>query len=713
VVIGSDGTILTVVTDSVYISRDGNVGSFVNLSTGLENALPNSGMSWTNLAIAPSDPTVMYAGIAATSGRLMNVYRSLDKGNNWTVIFPGNFQYDPYGGKACSASTLVVFPEDPFQVLLGGVNMWWGKQVNLTGFYNWEKMSFGDANLTDPTQVPQYLPFNHHNYTFRPGYPTQLAIATDGGVSTGVIGETYLTFQTSNKNYIVSCFNNVAFTNNNNWTLGGAQNIGTQALGVYYPALVNNANDGREVWKGDPTAGMLGAANEGGNGGACEWSLITPKTIFMTREGDTVRRQETTELSYDNGFAMLIDNNASPILPMKLWESFNFENTRDSVKFFNRTTKVIPADTIIAVASANGRFQFEYLTAAPINPGDSILVADPVASRFFIYGTQGAKTGVFMTKDALKFTQLPTWFQVFKIPSTDPAVLYDTISALSVSKDLNTLWLGTQGGRLYRVANLALAYNAETADVSSSKCIVSNELFDDLPFKGRFVSGIAIDPNNPANLMVTLGNYGNGAYIYRTQNALDSVPAFLSAQGDLPGFPVLSGIIEMHDNNRAIIGTDYGVFATSSFGSASPQWEQETTNMGDLPVTEIRQQTTRHYSVMNYGSIYAASYGRGLWMDTTYYTPLGIDPIQGKPASACSLIIYPNPATNKANVTYTLENYGKISVQVNDLMGRNVMNTTFGDKSKGTHTSTLDLRTLPSGTYILRVNSCFGKIVKL
>lgn len=512
---------------------------------------------------------------------------------------------------------------------------------------------------------------------------------------------------------MVSRFNSVAFSTKNDWVLGGAQNVGTLALGVYYPQLVNNINDGMQVWKGDPTAGMLGAANEGGNGGSCEWSMITPKTIFMTRAGDTVRRQETTELSYDNGFAMLIDNNAAPILPMKLWESFTFENTLDSVKYYNRTTKVIPADTIVAVASSNGRFQFEYLTTAPLYPGDSILVPDPVAARFFIYGTQGTKTGVFMTKDALKFTQLPTWFQVFKIPSTDAEVLADTISTLSVSKDLNTLWLGTKGGRLYRASNLALAYNQATADVSSPTCIVSNELFDNLPFKGRYVSNIAINPNNPANLMVTLGNYGNGDYIYRTENALDSLPVFTSAQGNLPGFPVFTGIIEMHDNNRAIIGTEFGIFGTNNFLSADPEWQTELSNMGDVPVTEIRQQTTDFYIVKNQGTIYASSYGRGLWMDTTYYTPTGIDPVHGNPATSCSLGIFPNPVNEKVNISYTMENHGTVSVQVNDLMGRMTLSTSFGNQTKGTHTSTLDLRTLPAGTYIVRVNNCFGKIVKL
>jgi len=135
--------------------------------------------------------------------------------------------------------------------------------------------------------------------------------------------------------------------------------------------------------------------------------------------------------------------------------------------------------------------------------------------------------------------------------------------------------------------------------------------------------------------------------------------------------------------------------------------------MGDVPVTEIRQQTTNHYMVKNLGTIYAASWGRGLWMDTTYYTPLGIDPGHGKPLSSCNINVYPNPVKDFVNISYTLESNGKPSVQVNDLMGRNVLNTTFGDQSKGNHTTKLDLHTLPAGTYILRVNNCFGKIVKL
>jgi hypothetical protein len=136
--------------------------------------------------------------------------------------------------------------------------------------------------------------------------------------------------------------------------------------------------------------------------------------------------------------------------------------------------------------------------------------------------------------------------------------------------------------------------------------------------------------------------------------------------------------------------------------------------MGDVPVTQIKQQTIDHYLIRNLGSIYASTYGRGIFMDTTYYTPLGVDPGNGNPVgNVGSIRISPNPVTEKATLTYDTEKAGIVAVQVTDLTGRNVISTSFGEQPKGTHVSVLDLRSLNSGTYIIRIGNAFGKVVKL
>jgi hypothetical protein len=348
---------------------------------------------------------------------------------------------------------------------------------------------------------------------------------------------------------------------------------------------------------------------------------------------------------------------------------------------------------------------FEFMVPTTIVVGDSMAVLDPYHSRFFIYGTATGRSGVYMTQDAIKFYKIPQWIQIGETGA-------DILTGMALTSDLNYLWAGTETGKLYRFSNLTLALDSVSGSVLSSYCIVSTDVFEYPEIAGRYVTNVVIDPNNDNNLMVTLGNYGNENFVYVTQNALDSLPTFASVQGNLPAMPVFDGIFEMHGGGKAIIGTDLGVFSTSNVFSGSPDWAQDLSGMGDLPVTDLLQQTYEHYNAQNTGYIAAATYGKGLFYDTTYYIEVGIDPGQTSGKAASLLQIHPNPVKNSANVTYTLTESTAVVASVYDLAGRLMLTTSFGTQLSGTQTSVIDMSMLPSGTYIVKVNQAYGKIVK-
>ena len=111
---GPDGTVLTQVGDSCYIAVQGNIGNFVNLSTGTETGLPKEDIGTTRFGVAPTEDNVIYASIAKKSdGNLLRVYVSQDKGATWSVILPGNSSFDPYGTQGCYSNVLIVIPTDP------------------------------------------------------------------------------------------------------------------------------------------------------------------------------------------------------------------------------------------------------------------------------------------------------------------------------------------------------------------------------------------------------------------------------------------------------------------------------------------------------------------------------------------------------------------------------------------------------------------------
>lgn len=707
VVIGPDGTVLATVDYKGYLAVGGDVASFVDISTGTPTTLPADGVGWAVFAIAPSDASIMYACLSKTDGNMLNIYRSTDKGTTWSVIFPSNPTYKPFAANGCQSSSLIVFPGDPYKILVGGNNMWFGEMIQPTGFYAWEQVSFGSTDIFDV----QYVPSLHHQYVFNPKSPSQFAIASDGGISVGTAGTDGITFKTSAKNMIASRFNSVCTSYRKDFMMGGADSAGTQNLGYFYPSFLNNPHDGFPVWIN------TGAANEGGTGGACEWSCIDPNIIIYSKERDTseFRRQDMRDLIYPNFFRMYISNSMVDLIPMRLWESFNYTINRDSVKFINRTGVDIAANSTITAKSYNIGFQFPYVTPVAIPQGDSIMLPDYIACRYFVAGTKTVSTGVtlsgvFMTKDALNFAKDPSYFMVMRdniaVPADDP------ISCIGITNDANTVWAGTEMGRLIRISNLALAHDTATADQGSPTCIVSNEFFTNLPFAGQFISSVAVNPNNPSQVMVTLGNYGNTNYIYYTSNALDSVPTFTTAQGNLPQTPVFTGIIEMHGSGNALVGTDFGVFSTMNLNSGSPTWTPETINIGDVTVTEIRQQTLNDYHISNLGAIYAASYGRGLFMDTTRLV-VGIEPPQGNnPIQTGTIRVIPNPVKDQTTITFVSETSGNMDLVVYDLTGRIALSRNLGTITRGPHTVELNLAGLPAGTYLVKVGNSFGKIVK-
>ncbi|MFH1159698.1 MAG: hypothetical protein V1733_01955, partial [bacterium] len=143
VVVGSDGTVVFVVDGEVWIAPGGDLGNLINVSTGEENMLPNENVGWISVAIAPSNPNIIYASIARAGDYfLMNIYRSGNKGASWSVIFPANPTYEPFSGSGCYANTLAVFPNNPDTILLGGYSCWLGARYDENGYYDWQEISF-------------------------------------------------------------------------------------------------------------------------------------------------------------------------------------------------------------------------------------------------------------------------------------------------------------------------------------------------------------------------------------------------------------------------------------------------------------------------------------------------------------------------------------------------------------------------------------------
>ncbi len=695
--VSSEGVVLACVDNKCYLSLSGNINEFVTRSVGDSVSLPESNVSRIEFAFAPSDPNVAYASVVNQLGKVYNIYRSDDKGYTWRIILPGTPFVPVFLGQGVYDNSLTVYPDDPGKILLGGFVLYQGEKIQEEGLFDWRVISEGYAD-------PSYASFLHwdiHTNVFRNGSSNVFFCGTDGGVSRGTSNNNIYTYATTNSNYFTTQFYRVAYSGLENYNLGGTQDNGC----ILITGTANTSKQGKMILNGD--------------GGGCAVSLINDQVIVVSAPGGFMLRSEDAGKNYSTQFLNgSIANPQAFITPISLWESFDNPNSRDSIYYYAR--EEIPGGTTIQVRSQNSGQPFYYTLPADVtlHNGDSILVQDVVSSRLFI----PTANHIWMTKELHNFGKTPEWFEI----SGSVVGMIGIPQCVAFSSDANHLFVGTQDGKLYRISNLALAYNYERADISSPSCIVST---DEIPLYvpgtsdpiDQVITSIAVDPSNSNNVIVTLGNYGNEHYVLFTENALDEVPEFNSRQGNLPPMPVYSSIIEMTDNNVAIIGTEYGIFVTENIHANNPVWYAQTGSMGKVPVFDLKQQIVGHAEdevvlingnettiipypgATNYGIIYAATYGRGLMRCNTFRKPVGVDEIAANQKVIKEhLTLYPNPVYHNATISFDVTDQGQATIQIIDLSGR-VVREEKESVLKGANKLSFDLSYLTSGTYIMKV----------
>lgn len=783
--VASDGTVLTSVGNKCYVSPNGNDATFVSQSVAsVQGDLPAGGLSRIEFAIAPSNPNYMYASASKTDGSLHNIYRSTDKGDNWTIIGPGGSSlFQPLGTQGWYDNTIAVYPDNPDKIIVGGLDMWeWHNGGTWTQKSIW---------YLSPTSA-YYLHADHHTYVFNPVNPDIIFIGTDGGIARSIDGGE--TFEPMNINYTtIQCYALAASSSGRIMT--GTQDNGT----LYFPRLGAFPKHASDIM--------------GGDGGWATFSYINPEAFFATMYyAGTKRSPDKGANFYPSSFASTSNHffsarmesgvvpststyPAAFVTPLVNWESFNDVYSHDSIEFapekvenekmgkgasgathfsgvleknLQPDAQVVPgtfdvisgslhvwddgsgnllgnvdpagANTIdyvtgawdiefsqaplsggnilatyetwykagatIKIESNNRPATFWYTTPDDIASGETIMIQDIIQSKFFV----GLNNAVWMTKQSLDFSNRPVWY---KLCAITPVGIQST-QCMQLTKDGNYLFVGTSNGKLFRLSNLRAAQDSITADCGTTAIPNVNSIvgFSQLAINSnsQAITSIAIDPEDPNNMIVTLGNYGNTTYVYYSSNALDSIPTFTSKQGNLPKMPVYASLIPIFNSGTVLLGTEYGIYATDNITASSPQWTAENTGLANVPVYMLWQQindfNNSNCYVSNFGTIYAATHGRGVF-ECTKYTSIS-DPDPGSSDGVylpLSVNIYPNPVNDNTMLSYTLSKNSDVVISVYDLTGRLAKTVKLSNISKGAHTYKLDCSALKTGSYFLKLQS--------
>lgn len=232
---------------------------------------------------------------------------------------------------------------------------------------------------------------------------------------------------------------------------------------------------------------------------------------------------------------------------------------------------------------------------------------------------------------------------------------------------------------------------------------------------GRFknpITSIAVSSNN-MNVMITCGGYKNvlGNVYYsnsdtRTMN-LNNTDASNFTLKNTSTLPAYTGILEMSDNKKAIIGTEVGVYSTNDITVASPVWVKEgATSLPNVPVFQIRQQTLPSWQCYNSGIIYVGTHGRGIWSTDKFFAPyaIGIEEQETALTSDTNIKLFPNPASDNTTLWFKANGDAKYNVTVYDINGRVLIQQSTGTLMEGEQKLSLNTSELTAGIYFVTVN---------
>jgi hypothetical protein len=399
-----------------------------------------------------------------------------------------------------------------------------------------------------------------------------------------------------------------------------------------------------------------------------------------------------------------------------LYENFYDTTTLDKMLWIADTIR--KAGTMVYPVSANGNVPFPYKLPKNVKTGDTLIITNPVISK--IASGFSADDGVWITMQAANVSVTPIWMPIGG-PDSKPDAFANTFSAIHCmawSPNGDALFVGTESGMLFRFSNLdsivddiyttgalfGMKHNGGPA--INAKCKVISKNMTGM-FAGSDILSIAVDPKNGNNILVTLGGYSGGPNVYRCTNALSNAPVFVSAQGNLPVMPVYSSVQNIINSGfplSGLVGTEKGIWSTTNDTAASPNWQFTNTGMANTLVLGLGQQTLPPWQSNNSGNVYAGTHGRGAWVSTNFFKPLGIQPVIADAPDQVDMKVYPNPMTTQGTIEFNLTQTKNVTVTVFDITGKAVKTVAMGNMVQGQHMVSFNAENFTAGVYIATVS---------
>lgn len=204
---------------------------------------------------------------------------------------------------------------------------------------------------------------------------------------------------------------------------------------------------------------------------------------------------------------------------------------------------------------------------------------------------------------------------------------------------------------------------------------------------GGQINFVAVHPTNPDKIAVATTTYN------RVLVSEDGGATWASYKKNLPNFSALCLVWDDNGKDGLYLGMDYGVYYIDN---TFTDWQPYSNMLPNVIVNELEiNNQTR--------TLYAGTYGRGLWASPLVERTIGVDDVTFKE----KVEIYPNPASSEVVISSPISIEG--TIKVFDITGKLLI---YEHNAVLKNTYNLDISSLPAGVYFIRLNTSEGMATK-
>lgn len=541
--------------EGIFESTDaGNTWTNLNAAKNSGLPAPESGFDRIQLAIAPSNPSVLYSVYSNVIflGTHMQAFQTANGGQTWKNL---NTVPDVCDGQCWYDMPIAVSPTDPNTVFIGGnanyayIFTAFGfptgpadctkisslsnlpKDCNATvvkstnGGSTWQDISLGDVNTKGPNVgFPVGATTLHpddHAIVFDPNNPNVMYTGNDGGLF--VTADGGHSWKNLNPGLGTLQFQSVS-VGSNGQIFGGTQDNGTEQF--------------------TPATGTTWTSVDGGDGGLAVVDPSNPNTIYHTYAGVSLARS---------------DNDG------QTWNEIDFPFLNDAGSFYPP----------FAVA--------------------------PSKSSTVYFGTYR----IWRSDDKGGTGAASDWSAISPdLTGTNGACNFNCISFVAVSPiNPNVVVVGTGGGLIWQ------STNADSAAPTWTE-------IDNAHTPSRFITQVVFAPNSQTTAYVTYSGFNEndtraGGHLFSVTGIGSSSPVFTEIDGQnggspsfaLPNLPTNSVLVDPKAPKQLFVSADYGVYVSPDSGA---HWYLIASSLPHSEVDMLAYDATTN-------SVVAATHGRGMW----------------------------------------------------------------------------------------------------